>query len=94
MTEADAYVLLHDCGGVSGLEAWIAVRRWQAVPGGWTAAGELQGWRFHLEPVVGGLRIAASAPGGAPAVWIVTRGVSPGDGGSHNLSRFGYRAPV
>jgi hypothetical protein len=35
MTEADARVMLRDCGGFGGLEAWIAGRRWRAVPGGW-----------------------------------------------------------
>ncbi|HEY0418633.1 MAG TPA: hypothetical protein VGC80_03855 [Acetobacteraceae bacterium] len=84
MTKTDARVLLRDCGGFGGLEAWIAGRRWKTTPGGWLVTGELQGWSFHLEPVVGGHRIAASAPGGAPAVWIVTRGASPGDGASDN----------
>jgi hypothetical protein len=27
--------MLRDCGGFGGLEAWIAGRRWRAVPGGW-----------------------------------------------------------
>jgi hypothetical protein len=44
------------------------------VPGGWTVAGELQGWRFRLEVVPGGLRVFASAGGGEPAVWFVPRG--------------------
>jgi hypothetical protein len=43
-TEADARVLLRDCGGFGGLEAWTAGQRWKAVPGGWTVSGELQGW--------------------------------------------------
>ena len=73
MTEAEARQLLRDCGGFGGLEAWIAGRRWKAMPGGWTVAGELQGWSFQLEPVAGGLCIAAGAAGGAPAVWVVTR---------------------
>jgi hypothetical protein len=55
------------------LKAWIAGRRWKAVPGGWTVTGELQGWQFRLDIITGGLQITASAPGGAPAVWIVTR---------------------
>ena len=33
MTKTDARVLLRDCGGFGGLEAWIAGRRWRAVPG-------------------------------------------------------------
>jgi hypothetical protein len=43
MTEADARVLLRDCDGVGGLEAWIAGRCWKTAPGGWTVSGELQG---------------------------------------------------
>jgi hypothetical protein len=72
MTEADARVLLHDCDGAGGLEAWIAGRRWKPAPGGWTVSGELQGWQFQVEVVAAGLRITASAVGGAPAVWVVT----------------------
>jgi hypothetical protein len=35
-------------------------------------AGELQGWRFRVEVVPGGVRVVASTPGGGePAVWIV-----------------------
>jgi hypothetical protein len=43
MTEADARVLLRDCGGFGGLEAWIAGRRWKTVPGGWSVSGKLRG---------------------------------------------------
>jgi hypothetical protein len=64
MTEADARALLRDCGGF----AWIVTRRWKPVPSGWAITGELQGWSFQLEPVAGGLRISAGAPGEAPAV--------------------------
>jgi hypothetical protein len=35
LTEAEARVLLRDWPGVGGLEAWLAGRRWRAVPGGW-----------------------------------------------------------
>jgi hypothetical protein len=57
---------------VGGLERWIArQRRWEAVPGGWTVPGELQGWRFRLELAPGGVRVIASAGGGEPAVWFV-----------------------
>jgi hypothetical protein len=74
MTEAAARVLLHNWPGVGGLEAWIAGRRWKAVPGGWTVSGELEGWQFRVGVIAGGLRISASAPGGSdPAVWVVTR---------------------
>ena len=73
MTEADARALLRDCGGFGGLEAWIAGRRWRAVPGGWTVTGELQGWQFRVEVVTGNLQISAGVPGsGDPAVWVVT----------------------
>jgi hypothetical protein len=67
------HALLRDCGGFGGLEAWIAGRRWKTAPGGWTVTGELQGWSFQLEPVAGGLRVAAGSAGGAPAVWLVKR---------------------
>jgi hypothetical protein len=71
MIETDAHVLLRECGGFGGLEAWIASRRWKAMPGGWTVSGELQGWQFRLDVIAGGLRVSASAPGGDPAVWVV-----------------------
>jgi hypothetical protein len=64
MTETDARDLLRDWPGVGGLEAWIAGRRWRAVPGGWTVTGELQGWHFRIDVIPVGLRISASAPGG------------------------------
>jgi hypothetical protein len=64
------------CEGIAnalrGLERWIAEQRpWEATPGGWTVPGELQGWRFRVEAVPGGVRVVASANGGEPAVWIV-----------------------
>jgi hypothetical protein len=69
MTEADARVLLRDCGG---LEAWIAGRRWKTAPSGWIVTGELQGWQFRIDVIPAGLRISASAPGGGdPAVGVV-----------------------
>ena len=74
MTEAEARDLLRQCDGQSGIEAWIAGRRWKATPGGWAVTGELQGWHFRLNVISTGLRISANAPGGGePAVWIVTR---------------------
>ncbi len=73
MTEAEARDLLRDWPGVGGLEAWIAERRWQRVPDGWTVAGTLHGWRFRIEIVTGGLRLSATATDDhAPAVWTVT----------------------
>lgn len=73
VTEAEARDLLRYCDGQGGLEAWIVGRRWQAVPGGWTVNGELQGWSFRLEVIAGGLRVSARAAGGDPAVWVVSR---------------------
>ena len=73
MTEAEAREFLRRCDGVGGLEAWIAGRRWSTAPDGWTVTGELQGWQFRLDVIPAGLRISASAPGGDPAVWVVTR---------------------
>ncbi len=72
MTEAEARAALAAFDGVGELERWVAEQRpWQAIPTGWTVPGELQGWRFRLEPVPGGLRVVASANGGEPAVWLV-----------------------
>ena len=63
MTEAEARAAVVAFDGLGGLECWIAEPRpWQALPAGWTVAGELQGWRF---------RVVASANGGEPAVWFV-----------------------
>ena len=70
--EGEARQLLRDCGGFGGLEAWIAGRPGKAAPGGWTVTGELQGWQVRLDVIPAGLRISASAPGGDPAVWVVT----------------------
>ena len=72
MTEPEARALLAAFDGVGGLEAWIAGRRWKATPEGWTVTGELEGWRFGLAQVPGGLHVTATVPGGgAPAVWVV-----------------------
>ncbi len=57
---------------LGGLERWIAAQGpWQATPAGWTVPGELQGWRFRVEPAPGGVRVVASAVGSEPAVWTV-----------------------
>ncbi len=72
MTEAEARAALAAFDGLGGLERWIAAQRpWQATPAGWTVPGELQGWRFRVEPAPGGVRVVASAAGGEPAVWFV-----------------------
>ena len=64
VTEAEASAALHAFVGAGNVEPRIAGRPWQAAPGGWTVAGELQGWRFRLEPTSGGVRVVASAAGG------------------------------
>ncbi len=72
MTEAKARAALAAFDGLGGLERWITSQRpWEAVPGGWTVPGELQGWRFRLEAVSGGVRVLASDGRGEPAVWFV-----------------------
>jgi hypothetical protein len=73
VTEDEARDLLRRWPGSNGLEAWIVGRRWKTAPGGWTVTGQPQGWTFTLEVIPAGLRISASAPGGSPAVWTVTR---------------------
>jgi hypothetical protein len=59
VTEAEARNLLRDCDGQGGLEAWIAARRWKAVPGGWIVTDELQGWQFRVDVSP---PVSASAP--------------------------------
>ncbi len=72
MTEAKARAALAAFDGLDGLERRIAEQRpWQAIPAGWTVPGDLQGWRFRVEPAPGGVRVVASAPGGEPAAWFV-----------------------
>jgi hypothetical protein len=39
--------------------------------GGWRVRGQLQSWRFLLEPVPGGVRVIMSGTGDKPADWIV-----------------------
>ena len=73
MTEAEARAALRAVVGVGDIEPWIARRPWQAAPGGWTVAGELQGWRFRVESAPEGVRVAASDGHGEPAVWFVPR---------------------
>ena len=66
MTEDRARAALAAFDGLGGLERWIAEQRaWQAIPTGWAVPGELQGWRFRVEPAPGGVRVVASANGGA-----------------------------
>jgi hypothetical protein len=72
VTEDEARAALRDCDGQGGVERWIAGQPWQATPFGWAVAGELQGWRFEVRQVAGGVQVNA-LPGGmaSPAVWTV-----------------------
>jgi hypothetical protein len=72
VTEAEARAALRAFVAVGGLECWIAAQRsWEAVPGGWTVLGELQGWRFRVEPVAAVSASSCPRAGGEPAVWTV-----------------------
>jgi hypothetical protein len=71
VTEAEARALLRVCDGIGGLEAWIAEQSWQPGLDGWIVPADLDGWRFRLQVLPGGIRISASAAGAEPAVWIV-----------------------
>ena len=74
MTEAEARAALAAFDGLGGLERWIAEQRpWEAIMGGWTVPGDLQGWRFRVGPVPGGVRVTASPGQGSPTVWTVPR---------------------
>ena len=75
MTKDQARAALAALDGVGGLERWIAQQPREAVPGGWTVPGEMQGWRFRVEPALGGARVVAPANGGESAAWFV-----PGQG--------------
>ncbi len=75
MTETEVRAALAAFDGLGGLERWIAAQRpWEPAQGGWTVPGQLQGWRFRVEPVPGGVRVTASAGGGSPAVWVIPAG--------------------
>jgi hypothetical protein len=74
MTEEEAREILRIHQG-DGFEAWIAGQLWMRRSGeGWRVAGSLEGWRFEVLPVPGGVRITAFPPGPRPrpAVWVVT----------------------
>ena len=72
MTEADARDLLRRWPGLGGLEAWMPEQEWAAAPRGGPSTPALDGWRFRIEPVPGGLRLTGGEPGaGRPAVWVV-----------------------
>jgi hypothetical protein len=71
MTEAQTRAALRAFAGVGEIEPWIAAQPWQTVPGGWTVTGELQGWRFRLAIVAGGIRVSAYMGKGEPAAWTV-----------------------
>lgn len=72
MTEAEARAALRAYAGVGGLEGWLSLQPWRPAPDGWTITRDLEGWRFRLTQVSGGLRVSAAAPNrGTPAVWLV-----------------------
>ncbi len=71
MTEDQARAALAALDGVGGLERWIAEQPWLAAPGGWVVPEPLQGWRFRVEPVVGGVRAATFMDNGEPTAWVV-----------------------
>jgi hypothetical protein len=72
VTEDDARAALRDFDRGDGMEVWLAGQLWQTTPDGWTVAADLDGWRFWLRSVPGGLQVSATAPGGGrPAVWLV-----------------------
>jgi hypothetical protein len=73
LTEAEARAALRAYHAIGDIEQWIAEQRWEAAPGGggWWVRGQLQTWRFLLEPVPGGLRVIMRPRGEAPADWTV-----------------------
>ena len=80
MTEDEARAALRAFIGIGDVESWIAVRPWKAAPGGWTVAGELQGWRFRLEVMPGGVRVLAlKVGGGDPARGLCRRARGKGE---------------
>ena len=58
-------------GVVPGFGFGAGARMPGSTPAGWTVPGELQGWRFRVEPAPGRVRVFASANGSEPAVWFV-----------------------
>ena len=74
MTEAEARAALRAFVAVGGLEAWIAEQPWHTARGGWVVPVPLQGLRFRVEPVAGGVRVTAFVDEGEPAVWLVPGG--------------------
>jgi len=71
VTEAEARAALAAFDAIGEAEQWIAEQWWEAIPGGWRVRGQLQSWRFLLEPVPGGVRVFMRALGEAPADWVV-----------------------
>ncbi len=73
-TEAEARAALRAFVGAGNVEPWIAEQPWKAEAGGWSVLGELQGWRFRLEVMPGGVRVIAFMGGGRePTLWSVPR---------------------
>ena len=74
MTETEARAALAGFDAFGWLEHWIAGRPWEpTLDGGWEIPGDLQGWRFLVEPAPGGVRVTAYVAGGGPATWSVPR---------------------
>ena len=75
VTKAEARAALRAFEAVGDIEQWIAEQWWERLPGGggWRVRGQLQSWRFLVEPVSGGVRVIMSARGDEPADWIVPK---------------------
>jgi hypothetical protein len=72
VTEAEARTVLHARSGIAVFERWMADQPWRKVTGDWLVSGELQGWRFRLAEISGGLQVSATARGSSrPAVWLM-----------------------
>lgn len=72
MTEAETRSVLEARPGIGVFERWMADQPWREIAGGWLVTGILQGWRFRLNLVPGGVQISASCQNPKlPAVWTV-----------------------
>jgi hypothetical protein len=72
VTEAEARAALRAFVAIGKIEQWIADQPWERMAdGGWRVRGQLQSWRFRVEPAPGGIRVIMSVRGGEPATWIV-----------------------
>ena len=80
MTETQAHAALAGYDSFDRLEPRIAEQPWMAVPGGWSVAGELQGWRYRLDGMPGGVRVIAPTPDGGRADGVDRAEVVAGHG--------------